>query len=96
VGPVSGGKLGRLRRVRVGLMSVPVSSTERMRGPRAKSALKLKAILNRRTPVSGQYTDFETYEPPMRKDPPSVRMGRAVPGGLLGGHPTLDDDGDDE
>ncbi len=80
----SGGKLGRLRRIRVGALSVPVRTTELIRGPKVRSALKLKAILARRAPAPDQYTDHDTYEPPMRRERPS-EVARKVSGvGMLG------------
>lgn len=82
---IQGGKLGRLRRFRVGSLVVPVRSGDLVRGPRARSALRLKEILARgATPTIDRPSDVDEYEPPEHPAPP--RRSRLTPTSRIPGN----------
>lgn len=97
--PSDGGKLGRLRRLRAGPLSVPVAHPERVRGDRVKNAMRLKELVVRfcdDARAGESRGDPDSYEPPMTRPPLSGQQPSAArmfpqPGGL-----GLEDDEDDE
>ncbi len=68
-GHLSGsGKFGRLRRLRVGAVSAPLAHPERVRGPRARNAARLKEIVSKiagDARAGASYHDVDALEPPV-------------------------------
>lgn len=72
------GRHARKHVYRVGELRVPAASSELVRGPRSRSARKVKDLLRRRAeaPV-GRHQDPTEFEPPIRK--PLVSRERSSP-----------------
>ncbi len=94
---IGGGKLGRLRRLRAGNLSVPVAHPERVRGDRVRNAMRLKELVGRfydDARAAESHCDPDAVEPPMTR-PSAVRVGLRVPPSPRG-FGQVDDEEDDE